>query len=83
MDFRAQPFEPMPQLMAVSEDVTKLQAVCAVCGASSSRTQRLIDGNPAKIDDPVILVGANESYEPRCRAHHIVAPSNTEEKEEM
>lgn len=82
MDFRGEPFEPMPKLLAVSENVTKLQAVCAVCGSPSSRTQRLINGEPAKIDDPIILVGANESYEPRCRAHHIVAPSENE-KEEM
>ena len=82
MDFRGEPFEPMPKLLAVSERVTKLQAVCAVCGSSSSRTQRLINGKPAKIDDPIILVGANESYEPRCRAHHIVAPSEND-KEEM
>lgn len=82
MDFRGEPFEPMPKLLAVSEQVTKLQAVCAVCGSPSSRTQRLINGEPAKIDDPIILVGANESYEPRCRAHHIVAPSENE-KEEM
>ena len=82
MDFRWKPFKPIPELLAVSEVVTKLQAVCAVCGASSSRTQRLIDGKPAKIDDPIILVGANESYEPRCRAHHIIAPSD-EKKEEM
>ncbi len=60
---------------------TKLQAVCAVCGSSSSRTQRLINGKPAKIDDPIILVGANESYEPRCRAHHIVAPSDNNKEE--
>ncbi|MDP0602278.1 hypothetical protein Q8G09_27810, partial [Klebsiella pneumoniae] len=71
MDYRGEPFEPMPKLMAVSEQVTKHQAVCAVCGSSSSRTQRLINGKPAKIDDPIILVGANESYEPRCRAHHM------------
>ncbi|MCY1593126.1 thymidine kinase [Staphylococcus pettenkoferi] len=84
MDFRGQPFEPMPAMLAVSEIIIKLQAVCAVCGSSSSRTQRLIDGKPAKVDDPVILVGANESYEPRCRAHHIVAPSDDEkEKEEL
>ena len=82
MDFRGKPFKPIPELLAVSEIVTKLQAVCAVCGASSSRTQRLIDGKPAKIDDPIILVGANESYEPRCRAHHIIAPSD-KKKEEM
>ena len=81
MDFRGEPFEPMPQIMAVSEQVTKLQAVCAVCGSSSSSTQRLIDGQPAKVDDPIILVGANESYEPRCRAHHIVAPSTSDEEE--
>ena len=56
MDFRGEPFEPMPKLMAVSEQVTKLQAVCAVCGSSSSRTQRLINGKPAKIDDPIILM---------------------------
>ncbi|WP_460994050.1 thymidine kinase, partial [Staphylococcus aureus] len=61
MNFRSEPFEPMPKLMAVSEQVTKLQAVCAVCGSSSSRTQRLINGKPAKIDDQIILVGANES----------------------
>ncbi|AXV41873.1 thymidine kinase [Staphylococcus warneri] len=82
MDFKGEPFEPMPELLALSEHVTKLQAVCAVCGGPSSRTQRLIDGQPAKADDPIILVGANESYEPRCRAHHIVAPSENE-KEEM
>lgn len=81
MDFRGEPFEPMPNLMAVSEQVTKLQAVCAVCGSSSSRTQRLINGEPAKADDPIILVGANESYEPRCRAHHIVVPSDNQKEE--
>ncbi len=48
MDFRGELFEPMPKLMAVSEQVTKLQAVCAVCGSSSSRTQRLINGKPAE-----------------------------------
>ena len=53
----------MPKLLAVSEQVTKLQGLCAVCGSPSSRTQRLINGEPAKIDDPIILVGANESYE--------------------
>lgn len=82
MDFRGEPFEPIPELLAVSEEVIKLRAVCAVCGASASRTQRLIDGHPAKVDDPVILVGANEKYEPRCRAHHIVTPSDND-KEEM
>ncbi|EII6316647.1 thymidine kinase [Staphylococcus pseudintermedius] len=80
MDFKGEPFHPVPEMLAVSEHITKLQAVCAVCGASSSRTQRLIDGKPAKVDDPIILVGANESYEPRCRAHHIVEPSENDKE---
>lgn len=71
-NFRGQPFYPMPQLMAIAELVTKLQAVCAVCGSPASRTQRLINGKPASFDDPVIMVGASESYEPRCRHHHEV-----------
>ncbi|AXI01123.1 thymidine kinase [Sporosarcina sp. PTS2304] len=71
-DFRGEPFGPMPQLMAVAELVTKLQAVCTVCGSPSSRTQRLINGQPARYDDPIILVGASEAYEPRCRLHHEV-----------
>ncbi|WP_407269282.1 thymidine kinase [Radiobacillus sp. PE A8.2] len=71
-DFRGEPFGPMPALMALSEIVTKLNAICPVCGSPASRTQRLIDGEPASYDDPIILVGASESYEPRCRHHHEV-----------
>src|SRR5699024_531103 len=71
-DFKGEPFGPMPHLLAIAEHVTKLQAVCSVCGAPASRTQRLIDGQPASVDDPVILVGASESYEPRCRVHHVI-----------
>ncbi|KUP04184.1 thymidine kinase [Bacillus coahuilensis p1.1.43] len=71
-DFRGEPFGPMPALMAIAEQVTKLQAVCAVCGSPASRTQRLINGDPACYDDPIILVGASEAYEPRCRHHHEV-----------
>lgn len=71
-DFRGEPFGQMPALMAIAEQVTKLQAVCTICGSPSSRTQRLIDGRPASYHDPVILVGASEAYEPRCRHHHEV-----------
>jgi thymidine kinase len=71
-DFRGEPFGKMPELLAIAETVTKLQAVCAVCGSPASRTQRLINGKPACYDDPIILVGASESYEPRCRHHHEV-----------
>ncbi|WP_243387103.1 thymidine kinase [Bacillus kexueae] len=74
-DFRGEPFGPVPALMAIAESVTKLQAVCSVCGSPASRTQRLINGKPASYDDPVILVGASESYEARCRHHHEVPNS--------
>ncbi len=71
-DFRGEPFGPMPQLMALAEDVTKLHAICAVCGEEASRTQRLIDNHPASFDQPVVVVGASELYEARCREHHDV-----------
>lgn len=70
MDFRGEPFGPIPQLMAQAEKVDKLQAICMVCGDPASRTQRLINGEPAHFDDPVVVVGASELYEPRCREHH-------------
>ena len=71
-DFRGEPFGPMPLLLARAERVDKLHAICVNCGASASRTQRLIDGRPARYDDPVILVGGSESYEARCRNCHEV-----------
>ena len=70
LDFRGEPFGPMPLLMAQAERVDKLQAICVVCGAPASRTQRLINGQPASYDDPVIMVGADEVYEARCRHCH-------------
>lgn len=72
LDFRGEPFGPMPLLLAMAENITKLQAICMVCGALASRTQRLIDSRPANYDDPVIMVGASEVYEARCRMHHEV-----------
>lgn len=72
MDFRGEPFGPMPILMAQAERVDKLQAICVVCGAPAARTQRLVNGQPASYDDPVILVGAQEAYEARCRHCHSV-----------
>jgi thymidine kinase len=72
LDFRGEPFGPMPLLMAEAEMVDKLHAICVECGAPASRTQRLINGQPARYTDPVILVGANEVYEARCRDCHKV-----------
>lgn len=71
-DFRGEPFGAMPQLMAVAEIVDKLHAICVLCGAPACRNQRLIDGEPAAWDSPIIMVGGQESYEARCRACHVV-----------
>jgi thymidine kinase len=71
-DFRAEPFGPMPTLMAQAERVDKLHAICMICGEAASRTQRLIDDQPAHVDDPIVVVGASELYEARCRQHHIL-----------
>ncbi|MCU0512961.1 MAG: thymidine kinase [Anaerolineae bacterium] len=72
MDFRGEPFGCMPQLLSIAEEVTKLHAICVVCGDDATRTQRLVNGAPARYDDPIILVGAQETYEARCRRHHCV-----------
>jgi len=71
-DFRGEPFGPMPLLMSRAEHVDKLHAICMVCGDEASRTQRLVNGKPAKYDEPVVIVGAAELYEARCRIHHEV-----------
>jgi thymidine kinase len=71
-DFRGEPFGPMPELMARAEYVDKLHAICIQCGEPASRTQRLIDGEPAAYNDPVVLIGAQEVYEARCRSCHAV-----------
>lgn len=72
LDFRGVPFGPLPQLLALAERVDKLQAICIVCGGPASRSQRLLNGEPAHYEDPVVLVGADEVYEARCRGCHIV-----------
>jgi thymidine kinase len=77
-DFRGEPFGSMPVLLSISEHVDKLQAICMVCGEPGTRTQRLVNGVPAFYEDPVVIVGAAEMYEARCRKHHEVP-----HKEEM
>jgi thymidine kinase len=72
MDFRGTPFGPMPRLLAEADEVVKLRAICARCGRDASRSQRLINGRPAPVSAPIILVGAEESYEARCRHCHEV-----------
>jgi thymidine kinase len=71
-DFRGVPFRFMPQLLALAENVIKLHAICKKCGGEATRTQRLVDGKPPAWDDPLILIGAEERYEARCRRCHEV-----------
>ncbi|MDF2505261.1 MAG: tdk [Clostridium sp.] len=72
MDFRGNPFGCVPSLMAIAEFVDKIQAICMCCGNPATRTQRLINGKPANYYDPILLIGAKESYEARCRKCHCV-----------
>lgn len=72
MDFRGVPFGVMPRLFTMAEFVTKLTAVCTKCGAPATRTQRLVNGKAANYHDPIVLVGASEAYEARCRHCHEV-----------
>ncbi|HEX2204245.1 MAG TPA: thymidine kinase [Longimicrobium sp.] len=72
MDFRGEPFGPMPKLLTIAETVDKLHAICVRCGAPASRNQRLVDGEPAPYESPVVQVGGAESYEARCRRCHDV-----------
>jgi len=68
LDFRGDPFGTMPLLLALADDVTKFKAICVICGADAHHTQRILNGQPARYDDPIILVGATNYYEARCRA---------------
>jgi thymidine kinase len=76
MDFRGEPFGPMPALLALADDIQKLHAICVTCGEDATRTQRLVNGQPANYHDPIIMVGASEAYEARCRKHHSVPGRN-------
>ena len=76
LDFRGEPFGPVPRLLALAERVDKLAAICVVCGEPATRTQRIVDGVPASSDDPIIVIGATEAYEARCRSCHEVRPGS-------
>jgi thymidine kinase len=81
-DFRGEPFGMMGSLMAIAEEVTKLRAICVVCGELACRNQRLVDGKPARYDSPIVMVGGRESYEARCRHCHRV-PRRDEDQTRM
>jgi len=79
LDFAGRPFGTMPTLMAMADEVTSVTAICVVCGDTATRTQRLVGGRPAAIDDPLVVIGGYDSarvetYEARCLRHHEVAP---------
>ncbi|MFI3283993.1 MAG: thymidine kinase [Erysipelotrichaceae bacterium] len=76
-DFKGEPFGVMPILITTAEFVTKLTAVCTKCGAPATRTQRIVNGRAANYNEPIILVGAQESYEARCRHCHEVVDRPT------
>lgn len=68
LDFRGVPFGPMPTLMALSDKTLKLKAICVCCGHDAHFSQRIVNGAPAKFNDPIILPGAEECYQARCRS---------------
>lgn len=72
LDFRGEPFSIMPELLTRAEYVTKLTAICVKCGSNATRTQRIVDGIPAPYDSPLVIIGASQTYEPRCRHCHDV-----------
>jgi thymidine kinase len=71
----------MPRLLAIADEVIKLHAICMVCGEDATMTQRLINGTPARYDDPVIMIGASEKYEARCKLHHYVIMGDEVDKQ--
>lgn len=72
LDYRGIPFGPMPTLLAVADQITKLQAICNVCGTDAHFTQRIVDNKPAPFDDEQVKVGGQESYQARCRTCHTI-----------
>ena len=83
LDFRGVPFGSMPHLMAIADSVTKLNAVCIQCGDSAHFSQRLINNQPAKFDDPIVFVGAEEFYQARCRNCFILDRSPAPRQHEL
>lgn len=72
LDFRGVPFGSIPTLLAIADKITKLNAICCVCGKEANCTQRLVNGLPAKHDDPIIMIGAQEAYQARCRSCYSI-----------
>jgi thymidine kinase len=76
LDFKAEPFGHMPILLTIADEITKLHAICTLCGQDAYVSQRLINNKPAKYNDPIVMVGAQEAYQARCRACFIIDKAN-------
>jgi thymidine kinase len=74
LDYRAIPFGPMPMLVAIADDVQKIQAICTVCGVPATRSQRLSDCQDT------VLLGETDAYEARCRSHYYYEPVEAQER---
>ena len=70
LDFKGRPYGVMPMIMASADVLHLLHATCSVCGKEATRSQRLVNGKPASVNDPVHIVSEHITYEPRCRSHH-------------
>lgn len=70
LDYRAVPFGPMPMLLAIADDVLKIQSICTICGAPATRSQRLSDATDT------VLLGETDEYAARCRAHYHYEPED-------
>ena len=81
LDFKGEPFGPMPQLLRIADKVDKLTAVCMKCGSDrATRTQRLVNGFPADKSSPLIMIGGDETYEARCLKCYELPDKEAEEK---
>ena len=80
LDFRGKPFGPIPMLMAIADDVSKLHAICLVCGDLAHFSQRLINGKPASYDSETVLIGADEAYQARCRGCYVATMPSLKQK---
>lgn len=70
-DFKNNPFQNVDRLLVQAEYVDKLTSICHSCGGNANRTQRIINGEPAKANEPIVLISAQEKYEARCRHCYI------------
>ncbi len=83
LDFKGIPFGCIPTLLAIADNVTKLKAICTLCGKDATLSQRLVNGKPAKYDDPIVMPGAAESYQARCRNCHVINTPNHEQQKQV